>query len=297
MAQAKPRPQRIGTPLTLTSLYELGYIHNEIAPVPSQQGLIPGFSFQVMQTNGYTLRKPNPVGKVFFEDVIHLIQSDSKKRNSIDAKKISRKDLELKWQADVFINNENPGSVEPLHRQFCQFGYLPSHGLPNMSSYYSKSLFYDPNGQEIESLTYETSLKIYKYGSRIKGKAGRLVINKKFEFPITSYWLLFKVTPYGGGDEIPEKTFSVFEDSGIIRPNQKFVYEGKETFPAKDGPLTVHTIARIGTGILPVRYMVDEEFRLLAVVSSALIYVHDAIAAEPLPDEMLQQIDRLRKRT
>ncbi|AQQ72435.1 hypothetical protein SMSP2_02819 [Limihaloglobus sulfuriphilus] len=265
--------RRIGEPLTLPALEELGYIKKgfECLPGPMSADKWSG-QYQIFISKGMTTLPTSPVGKVFISAL-----SDSK---------------EVNLKVESFLINENPGSEPTLHRTKAVL-VCNNDPVCSLKDYSASIEFRTPEGKLIEALSHDVEAR-YRWG-RCKCRAGKISVSNKVKGPLSSYWSLMHAARGLAEDELPEKAFSVFEDSGLIRSGQYLRLKECRELQTGSGNLRLKCCSRRGAGILPVEYWTDTQGRFIAMISSSLVYVFDSMAAEALPPAVEAQIQKMRE--
>jgi hypothetical protein len=90
--------------------------------------------------------------------------------------------------------------------------------------------------------------------------------------------------------------FICWRDS-VFKPDQTLVYKGKIEQNINDKVLVLHRFDHTGPGNLPWEYWLDDQHRLLAVISMNKTYWLDDNAVETAKMAFAQQIERHERRT
>lgn len=201
---AKMKRRRIGKPFSLTSMKEFGYIHNrleECSHAESGKGWSESYRFFI--SRGFNTSPTMPAGRAFVS-----------KRLAGSGRVIIK--------VDNFVLNENPGPDGPLHRT-CAEVVCKNDEIRSMLSYRAESIFSGPDGGQMKTITH--NVDAYVEGGRLTCRAGKLKTEQRLNVPLGNCWSLFDaVQDLKKGSET--YSFSLFEDSGIVRPNQKLDYRG-----------------------------------------------------------------------
>ncbi len=269
---AKMKRRRIGKPFSLASMKEFGYIHSrlgEFKPAEAGEGWSETYRFFV--SRGFNTSPTMPVGRAFL----------SKRLNGFGRVII---------KVDNFVLNENPGVDGPLHRTLAEI-VCKNDDIRSMLTYRAESIFSSPGGGQMSTITH--NVDAYVEGGRLICRAGKLKTEHKLNVPLGNCWSLFDAVQ-SLKKESETYSFSLFEDSGIVRPSQKLDYRGDSTFETDMGPRVVHCFSRLGMGVVPVEYWLDSSGKVLAVISGSRLCVLESLIPEPLPKEMEENIKRIR---
>lgn len=271
MATKTKKRERIGRPLSLMSLKELGYIHGNLNAIDEHQSTDGSEAYCFFVTRGYTLVPVKYVGKAYITQTLNSNEKTG-------------------MHVDYFFINENPKGKYPIYKAASDL-ICNNDLLKSLKSYQSNVEFTKPDGDPINSLAHTINAKVNN--NHVRYKAGSLNYQKNLESPLTCDWSLFKAVQNSKLQKMPIPSFSVLEDSGIIRPNQKMMCRGPFEFKSDSGLKQVHCYIRLGTGILPVEYWLDNKSRLLSVISSALVCIYEPLVAKSLPDNIKSTIQKM----
>jgi hypothetical protein len=146
-----------------------------------------------------------------------------------------------------------------------------------------ESIMRDQAGQEIASTRVVQEATV-KDGS-IESTLGGRKVNVKTPHPFTSNWSLFAAVQRLDAKQTTPLRFALLEDLDLLKPNQVLAPAGSKTVEVADGKqLALTGFERIGEGILPYRYWLDNQHRLLFVQSGPRAYLYDPEArSHPVP--------------
>jgi hypothetical protein len=103
------------------------------------------------------------------------------------------------------------------------------------------------------------------------GKRGQATANPS---RTTCDWCLFELVQRLDYDKDTSLDFDLLEGLDLSKPNQRITYRG--VFPTKTRTVDrLHCFAQVGTGILPTEYWLDDNHRLLCVISMNKAYILD----------------------
>jgi hypothetical protein len=113
-------------------------------------------------------------------------------------------------------------------------------------------------------------------GDAVAAQFGSHKRMSKVPAPFTSNWSLFDAVQRLSGKGAAPLRFAVLEDLDLVKPNQRLTFvEGTSVAVGEGRQLALSGYERIGEGILPYHYWVDEQHRLLFVLSGPRAYLYD----------------------
>jgi hypothetical protein len=90
---------------------------------------------------------------------------------------------------------------------------------------------------------------------------------------VTSNWSLFEALQRLPREMPPEAEFDMLEDLRLRRQKQRLFVEGATTVETAAGPLRLYGFRQLGAGISPTHYWLDEQGRVLLVLSKMRAYI------------------------
>lgn len=99
--------------------------------------------------------------------------------------------------------------------------------------------------------------------------------------PFTSNWSLFEMVQRMSNNRGTPLRFALLEDLDLLKPRQTLSVLEKTTVPTAGGRfLSLDCYEQIGEGVLPCHYWVDQQHRLLFVLSGTRAYLYDPQARQ-----------------
>ena len=141
-------------------------------------------------------------------------------------------------------------------------------------SWQQESLMFDAAGQPIASTRVTQRATIGNGGIAIDSNGRRRVL--KVSGPLATNWGLFDAVQRLA----PKDThrFTVLEEMDLIKPNQQLSAGESATFH----DLRLTSYEQTGDGVLPFHYWLDDQHRVLFVLSGQRAYIYDAEARNHL---------------
>ena len=137
-----------------------------------------------------------------------------------------------------------------------------------------ESVMRDTAGQEIAStrVVHQATVK----GGAIEATLSGRKHSSKTPLPFTSNWSLFDAVQRMGAKAGEPLRFALLEDLDLLKPNQVLSTAPSQTVEIAGGKqLALAAYERIGEGVLPYRYWLDDQHRLLFVLSGPRSYLYD----------------------
>jgi len=146
--------------------------------------------------------------------------------------------------------------------------------LATPRSWQLESVLLDKAGQPVADtrLAHAAAVK----GDTIEAQFGKHKRVSKVSSPFTSNWSLFDAAQRLSGKGMAPLRFALIEDLDLFKPNQRLSFAEKTEVSVAGGKqLALIGYERIGEGILPYRYWVDDQHRLLFVLSGPRAYLYN----------------------
>jgi len=112
-------------------------------------------------------------------------------------------------------------------------------------------------------------------GGTIEIRRGERRHTRRLPAPFTSDFSLFDVIQRLPGAKTQPMTFALLQDLDEIKEDQRLSYRETVDFDVGGKSLTLRCYQQIGRGILPYRYYVDPQGRLLFAISGLRAYIFD----------------------
>jgi hypothetical protein len=116
-------------------------------------------------------------------------------------------------------------------------------------------------------------------GDRIEVRMNGRTFTREGASQLTSDWCLFEAVQRLPFKSQPPVIFNMLEGLSLLRRAHQLRYRGVESSTPGDG-MTLHRFYQLGDGILPYEYWLDEQHRLVMVVTHNRAYVLDDKAEE-----------------
>lgn len=146
--------------------------------------------------------------------------------------------------------------------------------LCSPKSWQLESVLADPTGRPLEN-TRMVSRATVKAGA-VEAEFGKHQRTIKLPGPFTSNWSLFDAVHHLRGKDTAPLRFALLEDLDLLKPNHRLSFAETATVKAAVGrELKLTGYEQIGEGVLPFHYWLDEQRRLLLVLSGPRAYVYD----------------------
>ncbi len=91
----------------------------------------------------------------------------------------------------------------------------------------------------------------------------------------TAFWNLFAVVPRLPFEASSVLTFDLFEELDLHKPDQRLAYIGQRTLKLNGQPLALHVFEQTGRGMLPWRWWVDAQHRVILAAGDRRAYLLD----------------------
>jgi hypothetical protein len=111
----------------------------------------------------------------------------------------------------------------------------------------------------------------------------------------TTNWSLFDAVQRLPGKDTHLLDFTLLEDLDLLKEGQRLSFRGATSLPIGGKTIAVNEYQQIGEGILPFHYGVDDQRRLLFVVTSQRAYVWNPNAPQQM-EEMRERLSRRAKK-
>jgi hypothetical protein len=137
-----------------------------------------------------------------------------------------------------------------------------------------ESMIVDAAGKPVQAsrLAYSATAK----GGVIEFQFGNRKRQRKAPLPFTSNWSLFDAVQRMPGKDMQPLRFTLLEDLDLVKLNQRLLSCEPSAVKAAGGKqLTLRCFEQTGDGILPFRYWLNEQGRLLLALSGTRAYVWD----------------------
>jgi len=92
----------------------------------------------------------------------------------------------------------------------------------------------------------------------------------------TSYWSLFAAVPRLPFAASSVLTFDLLEDLELLKPGQRLAYLGPQPVKLGEKALNLHVFEQTGHGVLPWRWWLDDQHRVLLAAGGRRAYLLDA---------------------
>jgi hypothetical protein len=91
----------------------------------------------------------------------------------------------------------------------------------------------------------------------------------------TCFWNLFSVVQRLPFEAEPALCFDLFEEMDLHKPGQRLAYMGRQPFTAGGKTLNLHVFEQTGHGMLPWRWWLDDQHRVLLAAGGRRAYLLD----------------------
>lgn len=155
--------------------------------------------------------------------------------------------------------------------------------LCSPKSWQLESVLLDANGNPVAS-TRLASRAVARAGA-INVEFGKHRRAIKLPGPWTSNWSLFDAVQHLRGKEMAPLRFALLEDLDLLKPNHRLSFAETAGVKVAGGrELRLTGYEQIGEGVLPFHYWLDEQRRLLFVLSGPRTYIYDSEARAKFGD-------------
>jgi hypothetical protein len=148
--------------------------------------------------------------------------------------------------------------------------------------------FIDPNRQNLDHLGTDETAVVDGNTIEVRTRGARKFrrqVGRRF----TSNWCLLEALQRLPFEENAIASFDMLEGLTLLKPNQRLSYRGAYPTKARVTELSLHRFDQLGDGILPYEYWLDENHRLLAVISHNKAYILDE-QAESITAQIVDQL-------
>ena len=129
-------------------------------------------------------------------------------------------------------------------------------------------------------------------GGKLRTQAGTHSFEEDVPEPATSNWSLFEALQRLPGPEAMPLEFTLLDELDKIKPAHRLSFRESTSIPFGGEKVKVHCYQKLGEGLLPYYYYVDENHRLLLAINELRAYILD-----PNTEEKYQEaLKRLAKR-
>ncbi|MCK5172528.1 MAG: hypothetical protein KAR47_04005 [Planctomycetes bacterium] len=111
-------------------------------------------------------------------------------------------------------------------------------------------------------------------GDRIEVRMNGRNFRREGASQLTCDWCLFEAVQRLGFKSQPPVTFNMLEGLSLLRRDHRLHYRGVDSSTPADGK-TLHRFYQLGEGVLPYEYWLDEQHRLVMVVTHNRAYILD----------------------
>jgi len=255
----KATRKRVGSPLTPEMLVKMGMFRG-FPPTPTDFDSKGNWihTYRIWGCHGYLRSGNHDVGYLQIE---RIGQAESVE------------DITLKITQELVqthgVVNEIKAEVKCLHN-------------PTASpvSWQLNSRFMDPHGKTKGELTVEEKVT-YKSGDMLEVKTGGKVFVRKVKSPLAADWGLFSLVqelPYR--QEESKREFHLLEGLSLLKEDHRLSFQGVHDVKIGDQEMPLNLFEQIGRGVLPYEYWLDDQHRLLMVVTMSRVYLLDDKAKE-----------------
>ncbi len=151
------------------------------------------------------------------------------------------------------------------------------------------SRFIDPDGKVISELG--TSEEVEVSENTLTVGIGRRTFTRKVTGKYTGDWCLFEAVQRLKFSKASSLSFDMLEGLSLLKQDQRLSYSGAYPMKMSGKNVSLHRFDRLGDGILPYEYWLDNNHRLMAVTSMNKAYILDDQAEKTIK----QRIEQLRK--
>lgn len=247
----------IGRPLTPDLLKELGAL-DEFPPVST--GFAPDGNFKnvyrICTCDGY-LESSSTLSEVGFLRLECLGRSPGGTFTlSIEQQTVHRETAVNRIKAEVQCNNDPSASLVRWRVSSCLIS---------------------PEGEVQPDLTVEEDCQLA--GERIQVTSNGRTLAREGANPLTSDWCLFEAVQRLPFTDEPAARFGMLEGLSLLRRGHELRYRGVDASVSADGK-KVHQFYQLGEGTAPYEYWLDEQHRVVLVVTHNRAYILDDKAEE-----------------
>jgi len=125
----------------------------------------------------------------------------------------------------------------------------------------------------------DTEEECQSAGDRIEVRMNGRTFRREGASQLTSDWCLFEAVQRLPFKSQPPVTFNMLEGLSLLRRDHQLHYRGVASSTTWDG-MTLHRFYQLGNGTLPYEYWLDEQHRLVLVVTHNRAYILDDKAEE-----------------
>jgi hypothetical protein len=146
--------------------------------------------------------------------------------------------------------------------------------LATPRSWQLESVLLDSAGQPVADTRLAHTATVT--GGAIEAQIGKHKRTSKVSPPFTSNWSLFDAAQRLPGKGMSPLRFALIEDLDLLKGNQRLSFAEKTEVSVAGGrQLALTGYERIGEGVLPYHYWVDDQHRLLFVLSGPRAYLYN----------------------
>jgi len=255
----KASRKRVGSPLTPEMLLKMG-MFRAFPPTPADFDPKGNWTntYRIWGCHGYLHSGNHDVGYLQIE---RIGQADTVE------------DITLKITQELMqthgVVNEIKAEVKCLHNP-----------IASPVSWQLNSRIIDPRGKAKDELTVEEKVTC-KTGDILEVKTGGKVFERKVKSPLAADWGLFSLVqtlPYR--QEESKREFHLLEGLSLLKENHRLSFQGVHHVKIGDKGMSLNLFEQIGRGVLPYEYWLDDQHRLLMVVTMSRVYLLDDKAKE-----------------
>jgi hypothetical protein len=143
--------------------------------------------------------------------------------------------------------------------------------LASPVSWTLKSALTDTEGKPASDLDFEEQVTVD--GSTLRVQSAGRTLSRPGSEHLTSDWPLFDAVQRLPLKESPPLRFDLLEGLSLLKRGHRLWYHGVETVEIGGVSRRLHVFHQTGRGILPYEYWLDEQHRLLVVVTGPRAYI------------------------
>lgn len=254
----KASRKRVGSPLTPEMLVKMGMFRG-FPPTPAE------FDPKGNGTNTYRIWGCHGYLNSGNHDVGYLQIERIRKEDPVSySLKITQELMQTHG-----VVNEIKAEVKCLHNP-----------IASPVSWQLTSRIIDPHGKTNDALTMEEKVT-YKNHDILEVNTGGRTFTRKVKSPLAADWGLFSLVqelPYR--QEESKREFHLLEGLSLLKEDHRLSFQGIHDVKIGDQEMPLNLFEQIGRGVLPYEYWLDDQHRLLMVVTMSRVYVLDDKAKE-----------------
>ncbi len=133
--------------------------------------------------------------------------------------------------------------------------------------------FIGSDEKPVADLSFEETAQITN--NLLEIKTGDETVKRNITQPLTADFCLFEAVQRLEFERIILPSFSILEGMSLFKADQHLSYRGRQDFITSGKTMRLHWFCQLGNGILPYEYYLDDNHRLLIVVTGARAYIMD----------------------